>query len=88
MMAVRDFGTAGRLRMMAAGKFGTAERLRMMAVRDCGTAERLRMIAVRGCAIHGAIGPKVAACVAFSLHFISQGYIIGITFDQEGYLEI
>ena len=74
MIAVRDFGTAGRLRMMAAGKFGTAGRLRMMAVRDC--------------AIHGAIGPKVAACAAFSLHFIRQGYIIGITFNQEGDGEI
>ena len=42
------------------------------------------MMEVRDCAIHGAIGPKVAACAAFSLHFIRQGYIIGITFNQEG----
>ena len=69
-------------------EFRTAERARMMVVGEFGLAERARMMVVRDCAIHGAIGPKVAACAAFSLHFIRQGYIIGITFNQEGDGEI
>ena len=85
---IAEFRTAERARMMVAGGFWMAEWARMMVVGEFGLAERARMMVVRDCAIYGAIGPKVAACAAFSLHFIRQGYILGLTFDQEGYLEI